>query len=105
MIFLIELTQPKANMVHPDTLTEWSYYEGITRVDRLLRSMGFMVQSFQSSLMIFESYLLADECQQKYGSATVWKACCSVFDYLNLAAVCLLLLSLVSRGLLMTITF
>jgi serine/threonine-protein phosphatase 6 catalytic subunit len=30
-----------------------------------------------------------EECQQKYGSAAVWKACCNVFDYLNLAAVCL----------------
>jgi len=28
-----------------------------------------------------------EECQQKYGSASVWKACCNVFDFLNLAAV------------------
>ncbi|KAJ3557518.1 hypothetical protein NM688_g1432 [Phlebia brevispora] len=34
------------------------------------------------------SYIfMAHECQQKYGSAQVWKACCSVFDYLNLAAI------------------
>ena len=32
--------------------------------------------------------LYSDECQQKYGSATVWKICCGVFDFLNLAAVC-----------------
>ncbi len=37
--------------------------------------------------MTTRPYHLVDECQQKYGSATVWKACCGVFDYLNLAAV------------------
>lgn len=32
-------------------------------------------------------YSISDECQTKYGNANVWKYCCSVFDYLTLAAV------------------
>ncbi|KAH9060703.1 Metallo-dependent phosphatase [Lactarius vividus] len=36
---------------------------------------------------ITQVYRFYEECQQKYGSASVWKVCCSVFDYLNLAAI------------------